>query len=472
MSTWIETPKSPGAIFLGLLLAFHAGSWALTGRVVNDDDTPVPAAVVYALNESHRLAVRNNHVMVAEDVPRAITDGDGHFELHLSDPSSSSTLLVRDLEDRWGILENTRESDNVRIPIRPPAKARLSLLEGSEKVSGKKITAILAVDNPFLAYSLEAPTGKDGTAEFDSLIPGRYLFRTIEEVPQVGCCFRSVVTRQSPAEFSPGETKEVTLGGTDLPCLRGKIADQEGDPLHGVWIRLVPAGGDSAPLSCGIPSDQPVHSDVSEADGSYAIYDVEPGDYTVICFRRLALNNYSRTLESKDFVTVPAPETDSASREEPTCVVRDVRIDLEPFMPLDYGEQAPPFAGTLRNGIPFSLDNCRGKVVVVHFYAGWCKPCVDTIGDFDLLAQKYPSEDLVVVGVSLDLSEKDFVEFATLRGIDHPVIYDGPWSESRIRKSYRVADIPTTFVIGRDRKIVQIDLHGDVLDQFVGKLLQ
>jgi len=108
-------------------------------------------------------------------------------------------------------------------------------------------------------------------------------------------------------------------------------------------------------------------------DGStIEVYRSAPGDYEVRCFRRRAMNDGGRTLESVTDLTVPQ----SADRN----LSIDVPIDLAPFLPLEPGQPAPPIEGATLDGQPFRLSDLTGRYVVVHFHAGWCKPCVETIG--------------------------------------------------------------------------------------------
>ena len=261
----------------------------------------------------------------------------------------------------------------------------------------------------------------------------------------------------------------IKLGGTDLPMLRGKITDTEGGGLHGVWVRLENA--DEGELKkTGI-----VWSEVTEKDGSYEIYDIPPGRYKLHCFRRLALNNYSRTLQAEKTITIndhPEPKTESqplTGRAENIC---NVKIDLEPFMPLEFGQVCPDFSGKLLSGESFSLNKQRGKIVVLHFYTSWCSICVRTMPDFDQLAEKFGPDKLLVLGISLDKTIGEQKQLLSKSPSIHSHLFAGPWTQSEMVKLFRVINVPTTIIIDAEGKIAQMDLFGDVLEKFITDTIQ
>lgn len=86
-----------------------------------------------------------------------------------------------------------------------------------------------------------------------------------------------------------------------------------------------------------------------------------------------------------------------------------------------------------------------GKVLLVNYWAEWCKPCREEIPELNRVAR---SEDIVVVGVNFDLPEaRENRAQAQKMGIEFPLLLDEPigrWGRPR-------PDVlPATFVIGAD----------------------
>lgn len=99
-----------------------------------------------------------------------------------------------------------------------------------------------------------------------------------------------------------------------------------------------------------------------------------------------------------------------------------------------------------------NMRDLRGKVVVVDFWATWCGPCLMEIPGYIEMQKKYGPEGLVIVGVSLDKKKPAAVKkFADARGMNYPVVM-GSFDTMDAFGGFDV--IPTTFLVGRDGRIL------------------
>jgi len=113
--------------------------------------------------------------------------------------------------------------------------------------------------------------------------------------------------------------------------------------------------------------------------------------------------------------------------------------------------KAPAFQLPDLDGNTVSLQAFEGKVVLVHFWATFCVPCLEEMPVLESLWQEYGGKGLVILGIAGDRGKSDIVrEFAEKTGVSFPVVHD---QDGRVRKQYEVVALPTTYLVGRDGKI-------------------
>ncbi len=98
-----------------------------------------------------------------------------------------------------------------------------------------------------------------------------------------------------------------------------------------------------------------------------------------------------------------------------------------------------------------SLEDFRGKVVLVHFWATFCIPCLHELPGLEGLWRDFREQGLVILAVAADRGSAAVVrDFSDRHGLSFPVLHD---AEGQVRNRYEVAALPTSYIIGRDGKI-------------------
>ncbi|HEX4937515.1 MAG TPA: peroxiredoxin family protein [Candidatus Kapabacteria bacterium] len=114
------------------------------------------------------------------------------------------------------------------------------------------------------------------------------------------------------------------------------------------------------------------------------------------------------------------------------------------------GDQAPDF--TLHADGPFNLrlEEQKGYVVVVGFWASWCRSCPIQLKALETLHQKYKDMGVKVWAITLDEDFEAARHHAHKHGLNFTLLQDG---EVRVSERYDIDDLPATFVVDRDGKL-------------------
>lgn len=110
----------------------------------------------------------------------------------------------------------------------------------------------------------------------------------------------------------------------------------------------------------------------------------------------------------------------------------------------------------------YSLENTRGRVVVMNVWATWCPPCIEEMPSFQRLYDKFKDDkDFVFLFVAVDDTRDRILAFMKEGDYDFPVYLGDKFPDV-----YDSEGIPVTFIISKDGKIVKKDEGGpDVWDR-------
>lgn len=112
---------------------------------------------------------------------------------------------------------------------------------------------------------------------------------------------------------------------------------------------------------------------------------------------------------------------------------------------------APSFELADIDGELVSIDDFKGRVILLNFWATWCGPCKREIPDFIDLQNEYGDDGLTIVGIALD--EHSLVTaFVKEWEINYPVLIG---TEEVSMRYGNIRSIPTTFIIDRSGAVVK-----------------
>jgi len=114
------------------------------------------------------------------------------------------------------------------------------------------------------------------------------------------------------------------------------------------------------------------------------------------------------------------------------------------------GAAAPDFTLRTLSGSNMRLQEQRGQVVLVNFWATWCGPCRKEMPHLNRIADKYRASGLVMLGVNVDDDVRNAAEVATKLGVKFPVLLD---TDKKVSRLYDLNAMPSTLVIDRNGRV-------------------
>jgi len=142
--------------------------------------------------------------------------------------------------------------------------------------------------------------------------------------------------------------------------------------------------------------------------------------------------------------------------------------------PPQVGDTALAFTAPGLDGKPVKFpDDYKGKIVLLDFWATWCKPCVAEIPNVKKAYEKYNKKGFEVLGVSFDNAgmTAQLKKFTQDKGMPWRQVYEGKFWDTQVGKQWKIAGIPAMFLVDGDTgKILAAGeaLRGEGMDPAIG----
>ena len=119
-----------------------------------------------------------------------------------------------------------------------------------------------------------------------------------------------------------------------------------------------------------------------------------------------------------------------------------------------------------------SLDQFKGQILVLNFWATWCPPCVEELPSLEVMQERMRSRGVVVLGVSIDVDQNAYHHFIKERGVNFLTVRD---PEQKVPAMYGTTGWPETYIIDRQgvirRKFIgAVDWSSPEVIQFLNQL--
>jgi len=118
------------------------------------------------------------------------------------------------------------------------------------------------------------------------------------------------------------------------------------------------------------------------------------------------------------------------------------------------GETAPPLALLDAHGELVSLEQLRGRVVYVDFWASWCGPCKRSFPWMNDLQRRYHARGLTIIGVNVDKRRGDADRFLQQVPSTFTIVFD---AAGVTPNDWGVRGMPSSYLIDPQGRVAMVE---------------
>ncbi|MFQ5580776.1 MAG: redoxin domain-containing protein [Nitrospiria bacterium] len=119
------------------------------------------------------------------------------------------------------------------------------------------------------------------------------------------------------------------------------------------------------------------------------------------------------------------------------------------------GRSITPFVAKTLKGKTISINQLKGRVVLIDFWATWCDPCREELPELNALYQELQSQGVEILGISVDRKRENVDEFISKHSIRFPIIHD---QNKAISDDLRPRAMPTAFILDQGGVVRHVHL--------------
>ena len=138
------------------------------------------------------------------------------------------------------------------------------------------------------------------------------------------------------------------------------------------------------------------------------------------------------------------------------------------------GDRIPEFTiKEYKSGDLLTNETFEGKILLIDFWATWCKPCLAEFPNLEKLYAQYHEKGFEILGISLDEDPKRLEKYVDQRSLMWVVAHDEKGFGSNISKTFKVAALPKPILVNGNGEIIALDVEagGNHLERKLSDLI-
>jgi beta-lactamase regulating signal transducer with metallopeptidase domain/thiol-disulfide isomerase/thioredoxin len=463
----------------------------IVGTLKMPDGKPVVGAEVVICAGQNGAYIRNGAIDRSGEALTVKSDANGQFRIL---PQLGKYALAVLHAGGYAEVMGSEFEKTRQIMVQPWGRIEGTARVGSKAKAGEALNVsrqdpvFMQSDSPRIYHDIQTTTDDQGRFVFERVPAGpATVAMQVKLSPNM-----TGYSQSTFVEVKAGETVRVELGGKGRPvvgkvsipeALKGKVnwamsntsmAPQVNFPqpkLPDDWAKMTnearqtfydawrktPEGQAAEKMQ----REMKWYAVRIEGDNTFRVDDVLAGKYqlSVSVQDPNSENRWGGEMIAQGGLNFVVPEMPGGRSDE----VLDVgTLELKPMVRLKVGDRAPALKVKTLDGKDLSLEEFKGKHVIVDFWATWCGPCVQELPKLKEAYAAYAKDERVVfISLSLDQNTETAKLFVEKNDMPWRQGFLGEWSKTTVPGEWGVQGIPACFLLGPDGKIVAKNLSGD-----------
>jgi len=117
---------------------------------------------------------------------------------------------------------------------------------------------------------------------------------------------------------------------------------------------------------------------------------------------------------------------------------------------------------TAVDGRSVDLAALKGKVVLIDFWATWCRPCVGEVPDVKKTYDQFHAKGFEIVGISLDKDKDKLTQFVADHQMEWPQFFDGLYWQNKYARQFGIESIPAMWLIDKKGALRNVNARADL----------